>query len=129
MATVAEAGGNGGGTVGAGPEPATDGKLTDDSTVIEASRVVKDSAGRVFGLSGFNGLASVQFIQLHDATSLPADATVAKYSIEAQASANFSIDFTEEGVFFENGIVVCNSTTHATKTIGAADTMFNVRYI
>ena len=129
MAVVAEASGNGGGAVGAGPEPRTDDRVTDESTAIEASRVVKDSPGRVFGFAGYSGSASTQWIQLHDATSLPVDGSVPKYSFKVVATSNFSFTLDEvDGDLFENGIVICNSSTHATKTIGSADTMFNIIY-
>ena len=29
---------------------------------------------------------------------------------------------------FESGLVICNSSTDATKTIGSADTFFDVQY-
>jgi len=128
MATVQELSGNGGGAMGSGPEASTDRKLTDESTAIEASRIVKDSPGTIYGFSGYSGLAAAQWIQLHDSATLPADTAVPKYSFKVGPSSNFSFDLDPEGDHFENGIVICNSTSHATKTIGAADTMFNILY-
>jgi hypothetical protein len=73
-------------------------------------------------------LGSAQFIQLHDAAALPADTAVPEVFITVPASSNFSIDFGQYGRTFVNGIVICNSTTGPTKTIGAANCWFDVQY-
>lgn len=99
------------------------------SSAYEASRVVKASAGKVFGLQGYNSKASAQFIQLHDAASLPADTAVPEVILTVAATANFSIDFGTNGRYFPTGIVVCDSSTGPTKTLGSADCWFDVQYL
>lgn len=84
-----------------------------------ASLVVRNSAGTLLRIIGYNA-GGAQFIQVHDAAALPADTAVPAISIAAAATSNFTIEI-PEGVSFANGIVVCNSSTVATKTIGAAD--------
>ena len=42
--------------------------------------------------------------------------------------ANLTIDFGVYGYNFINGIVIGNSSTGPTKTIGSADSFFSVRY-
>ena len=91
-----------------------------NTTAYAASLVVKASAGKLFEIRGYNSSASAQFIQVHDAASLPADTAVPEEVITVPASSNFSITF-PPGKSFGTGIVVCNSSTGPTKTIGSAD--------
>ena len=103
--------------------------LTSTSIAYEASRQVKAVSGTLYGISGYNSKGSTQFIQFHDAAALPADTAVPKIIIGVSASSNFSVDFGTLGRFFNNGIVVCNSSTGPTKTIGSADVWFDVSYL
>jgi hypothetical protein len=98
------------------------------SVAYETNRVVKAAAGALFGLSGYNSKASAQFIQIHDAAALPADTAVPVVTMTVAASSNFSIDFGVYGRTFTNGIVICNSSTGPTKTIGSADCWFDAQY-
>lgn len=82
---------------------------------------------RLCGLSGYNSLGSIQYIQIHDAASLPADASVPVIRFEVAASSKFAMDFNSNPRVFDTGIVICNSSTPLTKTIGAADCTFDVQ--
>lgn len=93
-----------------------------------ASLVVKATSGILYGVSGYNSKASAQFIQLHDAATLPADTAVPTDVITVPASSNFSIDFGVHGKAFNVGIVISNSSTGPTKTIGAADCWITARF-
>ena len=99
------------------------------STVYEASGVVKATSGTLVSISGYNSLGSTQFIQLHNAAAVPANTTVPVVFFSVPASSNFSFDFPLTGLPFTTGIVVCNSSTGPTKTMGAADCFFTVVYI
>lgn len=90
---------------------------------------VKTSPGRLKGLTGYNSKASAQFIQIHDASSLPADSAIPKIILTVPTVANFSFDFGTIGRYFTAGIIVCNSSTGPTKTIGSADCWFDVQYV
>ena len=100
----------------------------DSSAALEASSVSKASAGNFFGFSGHNTKATAQFIQIHNASSLPADTAVPIISIRAEANRNFSYDTGVHPINCTTGIVICNSSTSSTKTIGSADCLFTVVY-
>ena len=97
-----------------------------DSTADEASHVVKASAGVLYGFSGHSSTA--QYIQIHDAATLPADTAVPEIVIYVEAGANFAWDSGKFGKYFGTGIVITNSSTRPLKTIGAADCWFNVSF-
>ena len=98
------------------------------TTAYAASLVVSVTPKtRLCGLSGYNSLASTQFIQIHDAASLPADTSVPKIVFEVAASSKFAIDLNNNPRVFATGIAMCNRSTDATKTIGAADGWFDVQ--
>lgn len=103
-------------------------KTNSTSTAQEASRVIKASAGTLFGLTVHNAKASAQFFQLHDATSAPADTAVPVLTVEIPANTTRTLDFGIYGRTFATGIVACNSSTGPTKTIGSADCLFDAQY-
>jgi hypothetical protein len=93
-----------------------------------ASLVVKPAAGLLFGFTVYNSLASAQFIQLHDAAALPAEAAVPVETLTVPASGNLVVDYGAHGKAFGIGIVICNSSTGPTKTIGAANCFIAPRF-
>lgn len=96
------------------------------TTAYAASLVVSSSPAKLHRITGYNSGAA-QFIQLHDAAALPADTAAPKIVISVAATSNFSIDFGEVGRLFDNGVIVCNSTTAPTKTIGSANCWFDAQ--
>jgi len=98
-------------------------------TVYAASLVASDAPATLYKLTGYNSKGTAQFIQLHDAASLPADGAVPKIVFTVATAANFEMNFGTLGRLFQTGIVVCNSSTGPTKTIGTADCWFYVQLI
>jgi hypothetical protein len=69
-----------------------------------------------------------QFIQVYNTTSLPSNGVNPLIVIPITANAPWSIDFGVAGLPCTTGIVIGNSTTGPTKTIGAADTYISAVY-
>lgn len=113
-------GGGGGGTV-------TTSNAT--SSALEGSHVVKASAGKLYRATVFNGGASGQYYQLHDAASLPADTAVPIEPIYVPANSAGSWDFAAQPRSFATGIVVTNSSTGAMLTHGGNDSLFDAQYV
>lgn len=99
------------------------------SAAYEASHIIKAAPGQLFKLSVYSSKAAAQWIQLHDAAALPADGAVPVLSLNIATVADLVLDWSIFGRNFANGIVVCNSTTGPTKTIGAADCFFDAQYL
>lgn len=94
-------------------------------SALAASLVVKASAGKLFGFAGYSTTA--QFIQVHNASSLPADTAVPDLVFPIEANKPFSIALARPHVA-GTGLVICNSTTGPTKTIGSANTWITAWY-
>jgi hypothetical protein len=105
--------------------------LNSSSNALENSRTIKSGAGILYGFQVLNTLAAAQFIQLFDSQALPADGAVPVCVFTVPTNpANLSVFWgVGAGRFFQQGIVMCNSTTAATKTIGAANCFFDAQYI
>lgn len=99
------------------------------SVAYATSLVVKASAGRLFSVNGYNSKATAQFIQVLNSATLPADTAVPVAVITVPGVSNFSIDFGPLGIPLSTGIVLSNSSTGPTKTIGSADVWFTASYV
>ena len=109
---------------------ATSSQITNNSTSIAyvASQVIKAQPGVFYGVVGYNSKGSAQFIQIHDAAALPADNAVPVIIFTVGAASNFSLVYPKFGRYFSTGIVICNSSTGPTKTIGSADCWFDAQF-
>jgi len=92
------------------------------------SSVVLTGYLRVYGFTVYSSRVSAQFILVFDASSLPADAKVPLFAIPVTASSQVSAYYGAPGRIFQQGLVLCNSSTDTTKTIGSADCFFDVQY-
>jgi hypothetical protein len=93
-----------------------------------ASAVVKAQPGALFGWSFTNTNAAARYLQFFDAVTVPADTAVPLISILVAIGASDVRSLIRPRVFLK-GIVVCNSSTGATKTVGAADSIVDIQYV
>lgn len=97
------------------------------TTTLVTSLLVKASPGRMYKMSGFlnySGTDGYQhYIQIHNATSLPANTAIPLFSfpIDTRSSAGpvkFEIELAKEyGLYLSTGIVIAFSRTAGTLTI------------
>ena len=99
------------------------------TTVLANSLIVKASSGTLYSLHIYNKSAITQYYQTHDSATVPADGVAPIHIIPVMAGGFAEIPFGENGMFFSNGLVVCNSTTDTVKTIGAADSWIVASYV
>lgn len=82
----------------------------------------------VYGFTVYNTKAAAQFLNVFDASTLPADTAVPLFSKALAANDAVGFDWTPRGRQFQTGLVLCNSSTDATKTLGSADCFFDVQF-
>lgn len=82
----------------------------------------------VQGFTVYSTKASAQYLNMFDADALPADTSVPIFSWALGANNGVGISWAPRGREFLSGLVLCNSSTDATKTIGSADCLFDVQY-
>lgn len=83
---------------------------------------------RVYGFVVYSSLAAAQWIQYFDRDTLPADTSVPVIALPIAAKNQLSAYFGPMGRVFHQGLVLCNSTTDTTKTLGAVNCFFDVQY-
>lgn len=104
-------------------------------TAYTNAQIAKSGAGVCFGLSGYNSNAAQQFILIFDAARIPAAGATCVAMLQVPGTSNFSVSWSTSdgklaiGRAFQRGLVVCNSSTAPTLTIGAADCWFDVQYV
>ena len=82
---------------------------------------------KLFSITVYNNNVGSQFIQLHDASSVPADTSVPELSWAIATQTHLHVEW-PLGRQMATGIYVCNSTTDVTKTIGASDCLIDAVY-
>lgn len=93
-----------------------------------ASLIANTGPGILYGFTVYNSNGGAQFIQLFDAATVPADGVNPAAVFTVPAADNLAVEWVN-GRSYLTGIVLCNSSTGDTKTIGAADCYFDVQYI
>jgi hypothetical protein len=99
------------------------------SSGLAKSCVPKTGVGKLFGFTATSTNVAAQFIQIHDALALPANGAVPLATFNVAAGNSVSAYYGPMGRAFTRGIVVANSTTQGTLTLGAADTIFDVQFV
>ena len=99
-----------------------------NSAAQEASAVVKAAACRLLFLHFYNANAAARWLQVFDSATLPADTAIPLLTFPVAIAGTFTLNLAPLGLLMRKGIVVCNSSTGPTKTIGAADSLFVVGY-
>lgn len=99
------------------------------SLALEASHIGYVGACYLISFTVNNTNSSAQYIQLFDQGSVPADAAVPDVVFTAAGSSDKVVSYPIPGRMFERGLVICNSSTAATKTIGSADCFFDLQYV
>jgi hypothetical protein len=102
-----------------------------NSNGLVASLVVKAGAGSLLGFTALSTNVGAAFIQLHDASALPADGTrpVFSFPIAANPGLLGPITYGFYGHSFHTGMVLASSSTAATLTVMTAVFLFEAQYI
>jgi len=92
-----------------------------DAGALVPSRVISTVPCKLLALVVLNTNAAQQYIQIHESGALPGDGAIPDVpSIPVAAGAVVMFDFGPNGLDLD-ACVVCNSSTAAFKTFGAAD--------
>ena len=98
------------------------------STALQASMVVKTGPGILYGITVTNTSVAAQYFMVFDAASVPADGAIP--ILAKSIPANDAVGFSWlPGRTFLVGIVVCNSSTNTSKTLGAANCFFDCQFV
>ena len=103
--------------------------LTKSSIALAASLVGCGESCYLTAFTVLNTNASAQFIQLHDSRTLPGNGAVPTVSFTVPGSSDKTVSYALPGLKFLAGVVIANSSTAATLTLGSADCFFNVQSI
>jgi len=94
-----------------------------------ASGVIKASAGKLYAVKVTNDNAAAQLVMFFNLTAVPVDGTAPLFAVYVPAKSTLPLDFLDLGRYFTTGICWSNSSTFATKTIGAADCSVAATYL
>lgn len=103
--------------------------LKKHSPALQNSLVIYTGPCYVTVIAASSTNAAAQYIQVFDQTTLPSNGAIPEMLLQAAATSDKFVSYSLPGRFFRTGVVIANSTTAATLTIGAADCFFDVQYI
>jgi hypothetical protein len=93
------------------------------SATTVASLAVKATPGTLYWLFVVNGAGATNYVQVHNAATLPANTAVPLATVGTLAASASGFYVFNPGLYCSTGIVVAKSTTAATLTAGAADAL------
>jgi hypothetical protein len=96
---------------------------------LAASIVARVGNCRLYGFTVTSTNVAAQFIQVYDLGAVPANGVRPRYTLNVPAGATVGAYYGSVGRWMDQGIVIVNSTTQGTLTIGAADCLFDVQYV
>lgn len=102
--------------------------LSANSGAAVSSLIVKATSGLLFGFTASSSLAGGQFIHLYDQNTVPSNGAVPLVVFTVPTVSVAAVSYIPPRAF-RNGIVICNSTTQNTLTLGAANTIFDVQFL
>ena len=98
------------------------------NTGVKTNSVVVPGRIVAYGFTAYNTKASSQFINVFDANAQPGNGAVPLFSWALSANSGVGFGWQPNGRQFQTGLVLCNSSTDATVTIGSADCFFDVQF-
>ena len=98
------------------------------SPALQASMVVKTGPGILYGVTVTNTLTSAQYVMIFDATAVPSDGAIPLLAKSVPGSDAVGFSWLP-GRTFLTGIVICNSTTQTSKTLGLANCLFDCQFV
>ena len=107
----------------AGLEP-----LNYTSKALANAAVVKTGDGILYGFTVTNTKGSDQYVLMFDARTVPSNGAVPIFGQKVSTVDAISGLWWPGRTFFA-GIVLCNSSTQGSLTIGAADCLFDAQYL
>jgi hypothetical protein len=102
---------------------------SNSSPALSSSIIALAGAGRLIGFSVYSNRGSSQFIQVFDAQTTPSNGAVPVTVFTVAATSNLGVYWGPPGRWMNQGVVLCNSSTAATLTLGSADTFFDVQVL
>ena len=99
------------------------------SPALASSIVAATGTCRLYGFVATSTNAAAQFIQVFDRVKIPSNGAIPLFTVNVAAANSVSAYYGSSGRWMDQGIIICNSTTQGTLTLGAADTIFDVQCI
>lgn len=97
-------------------------------TSYEANGVVSAAPATLYGLTVYNNKASALYLQLYNATAVPATGTQPDWDLVVPAQASVPLFFGVDGKYFSSGISWANSTSILTRQGGSTDFRLTAEY-